>query len=391
MSPRVRLIVLSISTPLLAFAIVGGSLGKSLVRDDTYRHLRVFEDVISLISNNYVEEVEADKILGGAMRGLAENLDPDSAYLSAEQVIRLEAAEAGSTVPTADVGIALTRRYYLRVLSVLDGSPAARAGLVPGDYIRGIDDQPTRTMSVFEGTRRLRGEVGSQVSLTVIRGNAADPHAIELVREPLPEPTVSGRIAGPGVGYLRIPSFDADVVDQVEQAAADLVADHATSLIVDVRRTAGGALESGLSAARLFVADGTLASLDRRGADPRPVLAGQGEASITLPVLILINGGTAGASELFAAALAGNARAELVGEGTIGRAGVQELVKLPDGSGLWLTRARYLDPAGEPIHGVGLTPDIPVDAPVGELGDPPADEDPILDEALERLALKDVA
>ncbi len=388
MSSRTRLLVLAISTPLLAFVVVGGLLGKTRARDDAYRHLRIFEDVISLVTNNYVEEVEINRVMTGALRGLADNLDADSAYLSAEQVTRIE---RDAPDPEAGVGLALTRRYYLRTIAARDGSPAARAGLAPGDYIRAIDGRPTRDMSVFDGTRLLRGEAGSVVSLTVIRGNAADPQVLELTRETPALPSVSARVVAPGVGYLRISAFAPNVIDLVEAEATALRDEPVTSLVVDVRRTASGPLAGGLAAARLFVSDGVLGSLETRGEEPRPVVAGPGAAAITLPVIVLIDAGTAGAAELFAAALAGNDRAELVGEPTVGRAGVQELVKLPDGSGLWLTHGRYLDPSDEAIHEAGLEPDVHVDSPIGELGATPPDTDPILERALEHLALKNVA
>ena len=136
--------------------------------------------------SNYVEEVKVDHVMEGAMRGLADGLDPDSAYLNAKQV---KALEAGETLPDGDVGLELTRQYYLRVIAARDGSPAAKAGLQTGDYVRAIDGKPTRDMSVFEGTRLLRGQPGSKVTLTVIRGNAADPHEVTLVRE---KPSAAG-------------------------------------------------------------------------------------------------------------------------------------------------------------------------------------------------------
>src|SRR6266481_8262085 len=198
MSSRTRVIVMSISAPVIAFAIVGGFLGKVMAREDTYQHLKIFDDVVSLISSNYVEEADIDKVMRGAMRGLADGLDPDSAYLTVAEVRQVE---SGAPLPPAGVGVELTRQYYLRVIAARDNSPAAKAGLHTGDYIRAINDVPTREMSVWEGIRALRGAAGTKVSITVIRGNAADPHVVELTRESEPPSVVSGRIAGPGVGY----------------------------------------------------------------------------------------------------------------------------------------------------------------------------------------------
>src|SRR5436190_3567115 len=183
MSSRTRFVVLTISAPVIAFAIVGGFLGKVIARENTYQHLKVFDDVIGLITGNYVEEVNVDKVMHGAMHGLADGLDADSSYLSAEEVRQVL---SNAAPPAGDVGLELTRQYYLRVIAARDNSPAAKGGIRTGDYIRAINDKPTREMSVWEGIRALRGAPGSKVSLTIIRGNAADPHVVELTREPEP-------------------------------------------------------------------------------------------------------------------------------------------------------------------------------------------------------------
>src|SRR5882757_9190821 len=150
MTSRTRAVVLSITAPVVAFAIVGGFLGKVMAREDTFQHLKPFDDVVSLISSNYVEDVSLDKVMQGAMRGLTDGLDPDSAYLAPDQVKELEGR---ATPPTGEVGLELTRQYYLRVIAARDNSPAAKAGLRTGDYIRAINEMPTRDLSVWEGMR----------------------------------------------------------------------------------------------------------------------------------------------------------------------------------------------------------------------------------------------
>lgn len=388
MSSRTRLIVLLVSTPVVAFAVIGGFLGKAVAREDTYQHLRVFEDVVSLIVNNYVEAVDVDRVMRGALRGLSEGLDADSAYLRPDQVQQIE---SGAPLPEGSVGLELTRQYYLRVISARDGSPAAQVGLRSGDYVRGIDGRPTRDLSVFEGMRLLRGEPGSKVVLTVIRGNAAEPHAVTLVREKIAGPEVTGRIAVPGVGYVRIAAFGAAVADRVAATVKDLARAGATRVAIDVRGTAEGDLEAGLAVARLFVASGTLAIRDVRVESRETYAARAGDGSLTLPVALLVGSGTSGAAELLVAALAGNKRAEVIGERTLGRAANQKLVKLPDGSGLWLSWARFLTPAGEAIHEKGLAPDIEVEEPDVEFGASAPARDPALDKALERLTARKAA
>jgi carboxyl-terminal processing protease len=389
MSSHTRRVVLWISAPVIAFAIVGGFLGKVTAREDTYPHLRIFYDVVNLITERYVEKADMDKVLTGAMHGLADSLDPDSAFLTPDLVRQVEANAAPAA---GDVGIDLTRQYWLRIIATRDGSPAAKAGLRTGDYVRAIGDTPTREMSVFEGMRRLRGAPGSKVSLTIIRGNTNDPHVVELTREAPGATDVTSRMAAPGVGYLRVVAIGTRTAAQARTAIADLARTGATRLIVDLRRTSGGSNEGGLALARLFVGSGTLAKRETRNAEPQTIQAGAGDGSITLPVTLLVDNGTSGAAEIFASALVGNKRAtDLIGEHTIGRAGEQKLVKLPDGSGFWLTTTKYLTPAGTPLHEKGLEPTVAVDTPDVEFGQPEPTTDPILEKALERLAEKKAA
>jgi carboxyl-terminal processing protease len=389
MTPRTRALVISISAPVIAFAIVGGLLGKVMAREETFQHLKPFDDVVNFITGNYVEEVKIDKVMHGAMRGLADGLDPDSAYLSPDQVKEVESQRP---LPAGDVGLELTRQYYLRVIAARDGSPAAKAGLRGGDYVRAINGKPTREMSVWEGMRALRGAPGSKITLAIIRGSAADPHTVELTRETLPASDVHGRIAAPGVGYLRIAAIGPNTLSQIKTQIADLQTKGAAKLIIDVRRTSTGDAEQGLALARLFVPPGaTLAIREKAGKVREPITASSGDGAIKQPALVLLDSGTSGAAELFASALVGNMRADLVGEHTIGRAAIQRLIKLPDSSGMWLSTSRYLTPAGQPLHEKGLEPTVAVEEPDVEFGQPAPPGDPILDKALERLSLKQAA
>lgn len=386
MTFKTRLSVLLLSTPVLAFVVVGGLLSRASAageREQVFEHLRVFQDVVSLVMSNYVEEVEVGRAMEGALRGLAEGLDPDSAYLTAEQA---KLVQSGAPLPDGDVGIELTRQFYLRVIAARDDSPAAKAGLQTGDYVRQIDGRSTREMSVFEGTRLLRGAPGSTVTLTIIRGNAAEPHEVRLTRERAAGVQVTGRMLEGGVGYVRIPSFRDGVAEQVRKQVASLTSAGAQSLLVDIRRNAEGTYENGIAAARLFVREGVIAQrAGREGQPPEVVRAQSGDGAITQPVLLLVTAGTSGPAEVFAAALRGNERAEIVGEHTIGRAGLQRFVRLPENRGLWLTYARYLRLDGKPLHGQGLEPDVAAAAPDVEFGGLAPDRDPILDAALGRL------
>ena len=389
MTSRTRLWVLAVSTPIIAFAIVGGYLGRVLGagKDDTFRQLPVFEDVISLVLNNYVEEVDVRHAMRGALKGLADGLDPDSAYLTPELV---KAAEANQPAGAADIGLVVTRQYYLRVVSARDGSPGAKAGLRTGDFIRGINDKPTRDMSAFEGARLLAGAPGTKVKLLVFRGNAAEPHDIVVTRERVAGPDLTSKMANATTGYVRVVDFTKDTPSKVKQAFETLGKSGASKFIVDLRGTARGDIDDGLATARLFVPSGTLTV--RQGKEQREVIAASGsDGSLREPVALLVSNGTAGAAEVFAAALDGNERADLVGEHTLGRAARQRLVKLPDGSGLLLSNVRYLTPKNGAIHERGLPPDVEVEQPEVEFGAEPPPGDATLDKAISRLAEKKAA
>jgi len=391
MTARTRLIVLVISAPIIAFAVIGGFLGNVIARtDDTYAHLKVFQDVVSLIMSNYVEQPNLDSVMRGAMRGLAENLDSDSAFLPAPMVRQVE---SGDRLGPADVGLELTHQYYLRVVSARDDSPAAKAGIRPGDFVRIVDSRPTRDMSAFEGQRLLHGAAGSKLKLTVIRGSAGEPHVVELARE-VPggaaASDVKSKMQSDGVGYMRIAGFGKRASEQVRTQLATLARSGATRLIIDVRNSAAGDLAEGVAVARLFVPSGTLAIRESKAAGQEKIAAVKGDGAITMPVVLLVDSGTSGPAEIFTAALLSNERAESIGEHTIGRAGTQELIKLPDGSGLWITTSRYLTPDGKPIQGKGLEATVGVDQPEGEFGAPQG-PDPILQKAIERISAKKAA
>src|SRR5919106_1761451 len=171
MTSRTRTFVLAISVPVIAFVVIGGYLGQALAKDDTYQHLRVFEDVVSLVLNNYVEQVDVSDAMKGAMKGLADGLDPESAFLTPELAKTVQSDDSANL---ADVGVTITRQYYLRIVSA------------------------------YEGARLLRGAPGSKVSLLVIRGNAADPHTVDLVRERANGPQLTSRMAEGSTGYVRV-------------------------------------------------------------------------------------------------------------------------------------------------------------------------------------------
>lgn len=381
MSARTRLIVLMASAPLILFVMLGGLLTRVSAGEDSYSYLGTFMEVFTLVTESYVEEVDVDKVMNGAMRGLAEGAGPDSAYLTSEQVAWYQKGD----VAAGDIGLVLTRQYYLRVVAVADGSPAARAGIRTGDYLRAIDGKPAREISAVVGERALRGKPGSKVSLAVIRGNAAEPHVIEIEREVLATPAVTSRVATPGIGYVRIPAFLPTTAKEVRARVAELEKDGVTRLVIDVRSSASGRMDHGIDVARLFVMEGTLGVREEKRTGQRTFQAAPGDGPVRLPVTVLVDSGTSGPAEVFAAALAGNDRASMVGERTQGRVTEQMLAPLPDGGGMLISNAWFLSPSGDPIHEKGLTPDVEVATPEVEFGSAPPPGDPILEKAIEKL------
>jgi carboxyl-terminal processing protease len=245
-------------------------------------------------------------------------------------------------------------------------------------------------MSVMLGSRLLQGPPGTKVTLTVLRGNAAEPHTVELVREPTQPLPVSSRIVRPGLGVVRVPSFGPHAPAQIREQFAAVRKQGADQVLIDLRGSAEGALDDGIAAARLFVSKGVLATRASR-AGKVPIEAGPNDGGVTAPVLLLVDNGTSGAAEVFAAALSGNVHTRIVGERTWGRAATQEMIKLPDGSGLWLSTAWYLTPGDAVLHEKGLKPDVIVETPEIEFGAEPPTTDPILEKAIETIGLKKAA
>lgn len=383
MTRTTRWLVFVISTPLVFLVAVGGLIGARAAAPEPaqqgFAHLRVFEDVVSLIVSSYVEEIDVDPVMDGAMRGLADSLDAESAYLTPSDV---RALDAGDTRGTADIGVVVARQFYLRAVGVRDESPAARVGLRSGDFIRMIDGTPTRDMSAWEGARRLSGVPGSSVELVVIRTNAADPHRLRITREVAPADPASATRAN-GTPLVRVRSFGPATADDIRKDLGAIGAAGSAPVVIDLRGIADGTAAAGVAAARLFVTGGPLAtSAGRDGA--RTVMAGEaGDGALAMPVILLVSNGTAHAAEIFAAALRDHGRARLVGEPTAGLAGEQKLFRLPGGHGLWMTHLRYLTADGALIHGQGLEPDEPVAIPIVEFGETPPAADAVLDRALE--------
>ena len=233
-----------------------------------------------------------------------------------------------------------------------------------------------------------REEPGSKVTLAVLRGNAAEPHEVVLVREDLPATPVRSRMVSPGVGYLRVIDFNKSTPDQIRNEVTTLTKSGATRFVIDLRGAAFGDVENGYAAARLFVTGGTLGFRQERGKNKEAISSAAGDGSINQPIALLTDNGTSGPAELFAAALTGNKRGSLFGERTLGRAARQRLVRLPDSSSLLITNLLYLTPGEAVINEKGLTPDVAIEQADVEFGQQQPAADPTLDKAVEQLKSK---
>jgi carboxyl-terminal processing protease len=355
MSHRVRLVIALVSTGLIGYIAVGSLLGKAL-GDTSYGQLAIFNEVVRLVLDAYVEPVNLDRAMAGARLGMADALDGDSSYLDAEQYKLVQQPPAESD---AEIGVVLTRRFaFVMVVAARPGSPAAKAGLQPGDLVKSIDERHTRPMPALVAERLMRGAPGSSLKLSVLRAGA-EPFDVTVVRERLKPTAPEGRMLDEATGYLRVSEFSAATAEDVRARIETLRLSGATRLLLDLRDAAWGAPADGVKVAELFLQGGPVAKLVGRRAEEQLLQADAARTAWSGPLAVLVTNGTAGPGEIVAGALLDAGRAKLVGEHTFGRAAVSKTLPLPEG-GLVVTVAKYMSPKGTSIHGQGLAPSVPV-------------------------------
>ena len=380
MSHRTRLLVALVSTGLIGYIAVGSLLGRVL-GDTSYGQLAIFNEVVRLVIDAYVEPVNLDRAMAGARLGLTDALDGDSSYLDAEE-FRLY--QQPPREDDAEIGVVLTRRFaFVMVVAPRPGSPAEKAGLRTGDILKTIDERHTRPMPAVVAERLLRGAPGSSVKLGVLRAGA-DPFDVTVVRERLLPAAARGRMLEGGTGYVEVAEFTPATAEDVRTQVEALKREGATHLLLDLRGAAWGAPADGAKVAELFLQGGPVAKLVGRRTAEQLLQADAARSAWSGPLAVLVDNGTSGPGEIVAAALLDAGRAKLVGEHTFGRASVSKTVALPEG-GLVLTVAKYVSPKGTAIHGEGLAPSVPVAAQREEDEDlaEGAKPDRILEKALE--------
>lgn len=306
-------------------------------------------------------------------------LDPDSCYLTPEQY---SAFKDPSSHAKPDIGVELSKRYYLQVVAVLAGSPAEAAGVEPGDLIKSIDGENTREVNVIVGDSMLKGAAGSEVSLEIIRGRQADPLEIKVARRDVVASPVSFELLEDGTGYIKITSFRSGVEIDTKRGIELLKKQGARAIVLDVRNSFGRLAEDGARVAELFIDGGLAARLQSRKGETSDLQLDRGSVAFSGPVALLINRGSSGAAEILASAFRTAKRGEILGVPTSGRVGVQKAISLGDGSGLVLSVAQYWTADGKALLGEGLEPTIEV---AGSEEPESEDADPVLDKALEVL------
>jgi carboxyl-terminal processing protease len=347
---------------LSASLLPGAALAQAKsAKGSGYEQLTLFNEAFERIRQDAVEPVTEGKLIGAAIAGMLSGLDARSAYIS-------EAAFRASQAPAKDdagsLGLVVTiENGQLKVISPQDGSPAARVGIKPGDVVFAIDKQPVYDLTLGEAEQKLRGPVGSEVRLTVRRG-AEKPIDLTIRREVNKLQTVTGRVEAGNIGYLRIAGFEGATGAALAGAAQDIrhrTGNKLIGFIIDLRNNPGGSFDAAVAAADSFIDQGDIVVVKgRKPASVKRISATPGDLARGLPLVVLVNGGTAREAELVAGALQDNRRGVLLGTQTFGDSSIESVIPLPGNGAIRLTTSRFMTPTGRQIQGKGLSPDLVV-------------------------------
>jgi carboxyl-terminal processing protease len=332
-------------------------------KETVYEELNLFDEAFERIRHDAVDPVSSNKLIGAAIAGMLSGLDPHAAYLdpAAYKALKGSAKAGGDTV-----GLAVSLEdSELRVISPRDGSPAAKAGLKPGDLIFTIDKEPTFAMTLPQAEERLAGPAGSKVALTVLRQGGSKPLHVTITRAAYQLQTVSTHLVDGNIGYVRIAGFDAGTVAGLTSALQSLrqqKGDKLIGLVLDLRNNPGGNFDAAVATAGAFLDKGDIAVVKGRqpGSDKHIAAKPGGDITKGLPIVVLIDSGTAREAELVAGALHDTRRAVLIGTKSFGDSAIETLIPLDSGGAIRLTTARFLTPSGAEIRGKGITPDLAV-------------------------------
>lgn len=335
-------------------------------KNQAARELALFSGVLELVRTDFVDETSAPSLVGAAISGMLHSLDPYSQYLDREAFRELQNANEGRF---GGIGLEFSLKDgVLMVIAPLDGTPAALAGLRPGDRILKIDSKLTHDMTLADASRALRGEPGTTVALSVLRESEKSVLDVPVQRARIRVPGVKeARILEPGVGYVRVSSFQRDTARDLREALQRLRGEGATRLILDLRNNPGGPLDAALGTAELFVPAGKIL-VTTRGRNPSKNSTRTSRAKNPLtfrPLVVLVNKGSASDAEIVAGALKDHALGVLVGTKTYGKGSIQSVIPIGDGTAVRLTTSRYYTPSGAVIHERGIDPDVVVEEQPG--------------------------
>jgi len=357
MSKSTKLIVLGLSFLIASFVIAGGLGVKAKTNDEgSYRQLGVYSEVLSRIRTEYVEEPNIPAVTNGALHGLLESLDANSSYLDATEYKDYKQRKEGK----AGIGAAVSKRYgYAAVISVIPGGPADKADISSGDIIEAIEGRSTREMSLAEIDGLLSGQPGSVVNLSVVRPRRVEPAKLALTRALVSDPPVSDKMMEDGIGYIKVDDFPKGRAQEIAGKLKALQKEGAKKIVLDLRNSGNGEEDEGVATANLFLNHGTITYLQGQKYPKQIFSADPQKAVVTnLPLVVLVNRGTAGPAEVVAAAIMENARGDVVGDKTFGSGSIQKLIDMPDGAALILSVAKYYSPSGKAIQDTAVTPNI---------------------------------
>ncbi|MDP8225116.1 MAG: S41 family peptidase [Candidatus Lernaella stagnicola] len=359
--PRKMKMIIAVATMLM---LIGGAVAAQTASSFAAQMsgpLRIFTDALVIVHSKYVEELSPSEIVYSALEGMLSRLDPHSAFLRPEAMRELDIDTRGKF---EGLGIEITiRDSYIMIISPIDGTPAANAGLAPGDYIVKIDGESTRNITIFEAVKKLRGPAGSSVKINIWRKGWADSKEVEITRAPITVKVVKYRELEPGYGYVKLSQFTRNATQELKKAVLELDKTEGglKGLVLDLRNNPGGLLDQAAGVSDLFVDDGLIVYTRGRDEDMQNVIKATRAGTVTsVPLTMLINAGSASASEIVAGCLQDQHRAILIGERSFGKGSVQTIVPMPDGSGLKLTTAKYFTPNGREIQAKGIEPDLAV-------------------------------
>jgi carboxyl-terminal processing protease len=361
MTNRKVLAITALLIALAAFASLAKVHRVGADMDKTYEKLKILADVLSIVEKNYVETVKPNNLIQGAINGMLETLDPHSSYMTPEVYKEMQTETRGSF---GGVGFEITiRDKVLTVVAPIEDTPASRAGIQSGDMIVRINGKTTKDMTLLDAVKLMRGPQGTQVTITIIRQGLPEPQDLQLTRAIIPIRSVRSKMLEDGYGYIKLNQFIEKTHPDMKAALTKMEEKDGTlkGLILDLRNDPGGLLDQAVKVADEFLESGMIVYTEGRVEGQKMKFFAQKKPKLhDYPMIVLVNAGSASASEIVAGALQDHGRAVILGTQTFGKASVQTIIPLEDGSAVRLTTARYFTPKGRSIQAQGITPDITV-------------------------------